>query len=143
MKSTFNQTVLTLLSASVLLTSPCFSYESATKDSATPVAVITKVENISAAQSAELIKKHPEFIVIDVRTAKEFAEGSTPNAKNIDVKSTDFETNISKLDKNKTYIVHCKSGGRSTRSLATFKKLGFKHIYHMDGGYLAWQKLEK
>jgi rhodanese-related sulfurtransferase len=36
--------------------------------------------------------------------------------------------------------VHCASGGRSTHSLALFKKHQFQSIYHLDGGIKAWQK---
>ncbi|MFP6881875.1 MAG: rhodanese-like domain-containing protein [Roseibacillus sp.] len=47
---------------------------------------------------------------------------------------------MGKLDRNKAYLVHCRSGGRSTNSLGVWKKLGFKRVYHLDGGFLAWQK---
>jgi rhodanese-related sulfurtransferase len=47
---------------------------------------------------------------------------------------------VAKLDKGKTYIVHCQSGRRSTNSLETFTKLGFKNIVHLDKGFGDWQK---
>jgi phage shock protein E len=61
-------------------------------------------------------------------------------AKNIDFLAPDFEQRIDTLDKSKSYLVHCASGGRSTHSLALFKKHSFQSVYHLDGGIKAWQK---
>ena len=44
------------------------------------------------------------------------------------------------MDRNKPVIVHCRSGGRSTESLEIFQELGFKNVYHLDGGIMAWEK---
>jgi NAD(P)-dependent dehydrogenase (short-subunit alcohol dehydrogenase family) len=37
-------------------------------------------------------------------------------------------------------LVHCAAGGRSTKSLATFKKLGFEQVIHLDGGFTAYEE---
>ncbi len=79
-------------------------------------------------------------IIIDVRTIQEFDEGHLKGARQIDYLNDDFDLRIGKLDRNKAYLVHCRSGGRSTNSLGVWKKLGFKRVYHLDGGFLAWQK---
>ncbi len=81
--------------------------------------------------------------ILDVRTADEFKEGHIKGAKNIDFTENSFESEVSKLDKSKPYLVHCASGKRSTASLEVFEKLGFKHLYHLDGGFSAWAKAGK
>ena len=43
-----------------------------------------------------------------------------------------------RLDRKKTYIVHCAAGGRSTQSLAVFARLGFTSVQHLDGGLNGW-----
>ena len=78
--------------------------------------------------------------VIDVRTSDEFSEGHIKDAKNIDIMSPDFSAKLGALDKTKPVLVHCQAGGRSTRSLPTFEKLGFTEIYHLDGGMNDWNK---
>ena len=69
--------------------------------------------------------------------------GHLADAKNIDFMKPSFAEEVAKLDKKQPYLVHCKSGGRSAKTLAVFKKLGFEHIYHLDGGIMAWEKAKQ
>lgn len=89
---------------------------------------------------AEALIKEKKVVVLDVRTAAEYGDGHLADAKNIDFNGPDFEKQVAALDRNKNYLVHCASGGRSTRSLEIFKKLQFRSIVHLDGGFKAWQK---
>ena len=97
------------------------------------------VTHVDAAGAEKRIKEG-KVIVLDVRTPKEFANGHLAEAKLIDFQSPDFAKKLGELDRSKTYLVHCAVGGRSTQSLATFQKLGFKDVVHLDGGFKAWQK---
>lgn len=78
--------------------------------------------------------------LIDVRTPAEYAQGNIKGAVNIDVTASGFSQAVSKLDKNKPVAVYCRSGGRSQTATAVLKDLGFKQIYDLKGGYLAWPK---
>jgi rhodanese-related sulfurtransferase len=98
------------------------------------------VKHVDAKGAAELIKDTKNVVVLDIRTPREFAAGHIKDAKNIDYRASDFAEKIGKLDKSKTYVVHCASGGRSTRSLPAFKKLGFKSVVHLDDGFGGWEK---
>lgn len=100
----------------------------------------TKVVDVSPKQVAEMLAKKEAPQVIDARTAEEFSEGHIKGAVVIDVTAADFEEKLDKLDRDKTYILHCRSGGRSARALEVFKKLEFHHVYHMNQGMLAWKK---
>lgn len=95
------------------------------------------VTHVDAAGAEKLVKMGT-VKVLDVRTPDEYKEGHIVSAKNIDFTGSDFEKQVSALDKTGTYLVHCQSGGRSTNSLEIFEKLGFKFIYHLDGGMKAW-----
>lgn len=99
----------------------------------------TKIEHVDPAGAAKLIAAQ-KVIVLDVRTPAEFEDGHIQGAKNLDFLASDFERKLAGLDRDKTYLVHCASGGRSTNSLEKFNKLGFKHVVHLDGGFRAWQK---
>lgn len=99
--------------------------------------------HVKAEAAAKLVQEK-KVTVLDVRTADEFGEGHIAGAQNIDfLQSAEFEAAIAKLDKTKPYLVHCQAGGRSGRSLALFKKLGFETIYHLDDGFGGWEAAGK
>jgi len=99
-----------------------------------------KAKHVDAKGAALMLKKDSKIVTLDIRTPEEFKSGHIKGAKNIDFRADTFESDIGKLDRSKTYLVHCASGGRSGRSLADFQKLKFKHIIHLDGGYRGWEK---
>lgn len=82
----------------------------------------------------------PRPIVLDVRTADEFAAGHVPGAKNIDFLTEDFKAQLAKLDKTQPYLVHCAAGGRSSRAIAVLKAMGFQRLYHMKDGFNGWKE---
>ncbi|MAF21599.1 MAG: thiosulfate sulfurtransferase [Roseibacillus sp.] len=101
------------------------------------------VIHLDAGQAAKIIsipdkKKRPT--IIDIRTLGEFKAGHLESAIHIDFLKEDFPDAIRKLPRDKPYLVHCQSGGRSSNSLKLWKTLGFTEIYHLDGGFLAWKK---
>ena len=96
--------------------------------------------NMKASEAAKILKNNPEAVVLDIRTPKEYAEGHIPDAINIDYKADSFELELEKLDRDATYLMHCRSGRRSANSLKIFEKLGFRHVIHMDNGILGWQE---
>ena len=78
--------------------------------------------------------------LIDLRTYKEFSQGSIKNSYNIDFQKREFIDNINSLDKDKEYIIYCMSGNRSEKASLIMKSLGFKIIYHYKKGYNDWVK---
>jgi rhodanese-related sulfurtransferase len=98
------------------------------------------VMHVNPEQASKLLAENKQATVLDIRTPEEFAAGHIEGATNIDFNAPDFESKVAGLDKTKPYVVHCGSGGRSTRSLETFKKNQFESIYHLDGGLSAWKK---
>jgi rhodanese-related sulfurtransferase len=96
------------------------------------------VKHVEAPEAAKIIAEG-KVVIVDVRTAEEFNAGHIQGAKNIDISSNDFETQLAKLDKKQPTLVHCQAGGRSTRALKTFEKLGFTKVIHLDGGFGGWE----
>jgi len=97
------------------------------------------LQNINVSQLAKLKVDFPELVIVDVRTPKEIAGGKIDeNALEIDFKDGSFDSNISKLDKNNTYLIYCKSGGRSSKSTKKMIAAGFKNVYNLEGGYSEW-----
>ena len=128
------------LFASLLLTLPLLVTTAlADKVEKKPAAVI----HLNAIQASKMVigpnaEKRPT--IIDIRTLGEFKAGHLESAIHIDFLKEDFPDAIQKLNRDKPYLVHCQSGGRSSNSLKLWKTLGFTKIYHLDGGFLAWKK---
>lgn len=78
-------------------------------------------------------------VVLDVRSAGEYASGHIPNAINIDVEGYTFDSDIAQLDKSKVYAVYCHSGRRSGIAVGKMADAGFKNLFNLDGGIQAWQ----
>ena len=82
---------------------------------------------------------------MDVRTPVEYEMSHITGSVNVNVQDESFEDMVVALDPNKTYIVHCTKNpgdGRSSRALETLHSLGFKHLYSLEGGYVAWKDAE-
>ncbi len=100
------------------------------------------VRYVSSEEAASLIGQRPEMIVLDVRTAGEFRGGHIEDAINVSYFSLSFRKRLKELDPNAAYLVHCKSGHRSNRSVAIMLSKGIKDITHLDGGFDAWKDAE-
>jgi len=103
----------------------------------------TRIEHVDAEGAAKLLSSTNKIVVLDVRTPAEYDEGHMARAINLDFNAAGFAEQLGKLDRQTTYLVHCGAGGRSTKALDQFQKLGFKSVVHLDGGLKAWLKAGK
>ncbi len=93
---------------------------------------------ISVQEAASLFERDPAVVVLDIRTPREFQQGHITDAENIDFLSPGFEQALEGFDRDKTYLVHCASGGRSTKALTIFRDLKFRKVYHLQEGMNGW-----
>lgn len=80
-----------------------------------------------------------EVVLLDVRTADEYAEGHIPGAMlNIDVLSEDFASIAERnLDKDKTIALYCRSGNRSKTAAHRLTELGY-NVVELGSGIKGW-----
>ncbi|MFH0942085.1 MAG: rhodanese-like domain-containing protein [Chloroflexota bacterium] len=100
------------------------------------------IRDVTPPQAFTLIKENegnPGFIILDVRTPREFAEGHIAQAVNLDYNSKNFGDSLGRLDKNLVYLVYCRTGVRSAAASALMAKNGFNKVYNMTGGITDWQ----
>ena len=100
-----------------------------------------QIINISAVEAFDIIQANtgdPDFVIIDVRTPAEYTDGHIENAVLVDYNSADFREEISQYDRNKKYLIYCRTGRRSAGARDIMEELGFQYIYHMDGGITEW-----
>jgi len=98
--------------------------------------------DLTVQQAQALIKQRTgerDFVILDVRTPQEFADGHLAGAQNIDFLAPDFAARVNALDRGKTYLVYCHSGNRSTRAVQAMLLQHFQSLYNMLGGIIAWR----
>ena len=84
--------------------------------------------------------KEPGVVVLDVRTPEETADGKVEGAMELNFYDEDFAQKLARLDREKTYLVYCHAGGRSTEVSQQMQSQGFKRVYNFKGGYSTWRK---
>jgi thioredoxin 1 len=95
--------------------------------------------SLDAKTFSEKISSTDHAVVLDVRTPGEYKEGYINKAINIDYNDAGFEDRINKLEKNLPYFVYCLSGGRSGSAASYMRERGFKQVYELKGGMMAWR----
>jgi phage shock protein E len=92
---------------------------------------------------ARLQRKDPDLVVLDVRTAAEFAAGHVPGARNV---SHDLlQSSIDELAplRDKQVVLYCRSGRRTLLAADVLQKAGFKRLAHLEGDFLAWESEQR
>lgn len=101
-----------------------------------------KYKTISAIKCDSLIKanaKNPDFVILDVRTPTVWLSDHLEGSICRNFYDGDFSAQLTALPKNKIYLLHCQSGGRSAPTLVLMKSLNFVEVYEMSGGINTWK----
>lgn len=82
------------------------------------------------------------YLLIDVRQPREYAEGHIPGAQLIPL--PEIENRIGELGSEQNLILYCRSGGRSAVAAALIKDIGPRQgrIYNLVGGIAGWEGKE-
>jgi thioredoxin 1 len=81
----------------------------------------------------------PLATVVDVRTPEEFTKGHLQNALNYNWNGSEFQKQVSTLDKSKPVFVYCLSGGRSSAAANQMRSDEFKKVYELSGCIMKWR----
>ena len=86
------------------------------------------------------LREQSGTIVLDVRNPKEkYEDGFIPGHELIDFNEPSFTQKISNLDKDKTYLVYCRSGNRAQQACGVMHSLGFSSVINLEGGFQNWK----
>ena len=129
MRKTKNKLQLTLLGLFLIFT-PIFA----------KAQINTNITADSAWTLTQFYAQNPNFVILDMRTASEYYAGHIEKATNLDFFSSDFGSTLDSMDKNKIYLIHCASGGRSGKAKDSMANRNFMNVYNMMGGYNKWVK---
>ena len=100
------------------------------------------LKTISPKEASDLIAKHKnnaDFIIIDVRTPREFKSGHIEKAILLDYYSKTYTDELKRLDKTKTYLIYCRTGNRTGKTLTLIRNMGFSRVYNMAQGIRGWR----
>jgi rhodanese-related sulfurtransferase len=88
---------------------------------------------------ARLERADPDLVLLDVRTAAEFAAGHVPGARNISHDVLGDRLGELADARDREVVVYCRSGRRSALALELLRSAGFKRLAHLDGDWLGWE----
>lgn len=103
--------------------------------------IMTTVHQVSVKEAYKAIQD-ASIGFIDVREVAEVAEASAKGAVNYPMSSLDPKTfdQASGLKKTQKIYILCRSGNRSNKVAQALQSEGFKELYNIQGGILAWKE---
>ncbi len=94
-------------------------------------------KQVTSDEAVCMMNELDSYIILDVRTAAEFAEKHIPNALNIPNEEIG-DGEISLLPDKQQYIfVYCRSGNRSKQASSKLARLGYVNVIEF-GGINSW-----
>jgi phage shock protein E len=126
------RTMLLAVLAIVAMAPPSGAAEPAQPAERAPT--ITQSELLS-----KLERKEPDVVVLDVRTAAEFAAGHVPGARNVSHDELPARLDELAALRDKHVVLYCRSGRRTQIAEDTLRKAGFTKLLHLEGDWLAWE----
>lgn len=101
-------------------------------------------EHIAQDEAKNLMDSEPDYIILDVRTEGEYAEGHIPGAicipnETIDDISKEGIDSMAEVltDKEQLILVYCRSGNRSAQASQKLANMGYTNIKEF-GGINTW-----
>lgn len=138
--------VIFIIMMAFLIISGCSSGENEMDESSKATTELSTEEDlvvdgymqINQTKAQKMMDEADDYIILDVRTAEEFADGHIPDAVNIPNESIGEEDNISQLpNKDQLIFVYCRSGRRSKEASKKLAALGYTNVYEF-GGIIDW-----
>ena len=85
----------------------------------------------------EYRRQNPDLVLLDVRTRTEYNWFHLPGAENIPFRNLDAR--YLKVPKNKTVVVICMTGHRSSLVAWHLQKSGYANVYNLTWGMAGWE----
>jgi cysteine synthase/rhodanese-related sulfurtransferase len=98
----------------------------------------TPHDSISTDEARQMLQRAPSPVVVDVRSAEQFAESHIPGAVNIP--QSDLGRRAGELpdDRDTPILMVCNRGNSSKRTTLYLKSMGFSHVRSVKGGMSEW-----
>lgn len=94
----------------------------------------------NAAGGASPVEVSQDTVLVDVRTAAEYAAGHLDGADLLDFNSGELAAALPSLDPEAEYLVYCRSGNRSGQAIKLMEQAGFTNLTNLGSLEQAAQK---
>jgi rhodanese-related sulfurtransferase len=92
---------------------------------------------IKQSQARAWMERYPEAIILDVRSASEFASGHIRGAILLPVDEIEAQADEMLTDKDALILIYCRSGNRSQTATMQLMHMGYTRVYDF-GGIIDW-----
>lgn len=96
---------------------------------------IDKIEIVTAEELFEQFQKNKNIPILDVRKHSEFQSEHIENARNLPLDY--YQKEISRIQKEDLYYVHCAAGYRSMIFISMLRAKGYSRLVDINGGFKA------
>ena len=100
-----------------------------------------QIQEIKPLDLKRMLDEKEDLTLIDVREADEQAKGTIPTAVKLPRGILERDINQVTTDKDRKIVLYCGGGFRSALAAVNLKKMGYKNVISMDGGWKGWQEL--
>lgn len=100
----------------------------------------SEIKEITPDDLKNMQQKKENFTLIDVREPDEVAQGSISGAEPVPRGMLEYKIDTVTTDKDQPIVCYCGGGGRSALAAQSLKKMGFKNVMSLAGGYKGWKK---
>ncbi len=98
-------------------------------------AVTNGISEITAREVKARLDHGEDLFILDVREPHEY---QICNLKGKLIPLGELPRRVHELDSSREMVVHCRSGKRSADAIQFLQKAGFKKLWNLKGGVLAW-----
>lgn len=99
--------------------------------------LVRSTEKVSAAMLAEELASPNPPLVMDVRSAREWAAGHLQGSVNLPL--TQLQERIAEVPRDRRIAVHCEGGYRSSIAASLLSQYGVTKVAELAGGIAAWE----
>lgn len=97
----------------------------------------TGYRQVTTEEAVNIMQTEENYVILDVRTAQEFASGHIPGAVLLPNEIIGTEDIPLLPDKDQLILVYCRSGNRSKQAAEKLAQLGYTNIVEF-GGINSW-----
>ncbi len=97
----------------------------------------TGYRQVTTEEAVNIMQTEENYVILDVRTAQEFASGHIPGAALLPNETIGTEDILLLPDKDQLILVYCRSGNRSKQAAEKLAQLGYTNIVEF-GGINSW-----